>query len=49
MLAPFYFKLAESIANFIELNTDEFGNVKPLEFDDSEDEGAELSDEAEES
>ena len=30
MLAPFYYKLGDSLATFIELNTDEFGNVKPL-------------------
>ena len=36
LLAPFYFKLADYIATFVELNTDEFGNVKPLNFEDSE-------------
>jgi len=37
-LAPFYYKLGDAIATFVELNTDEFGNVKPLDFEDSEDE-----------
>lgn len=30
LLAPFYFKIGDFLATFIELNTDEFGNVKPL-------------------
>ena len=30
LLSPFYFKLGDYLATFIELNTDEFGNVKPL-------------------
>lgn len=30
LLAPFYYKLGDYLASFIELNTDEFGNVKPL-------------------
>jgi hypothetical protein len=39
LLAPFYFKLGDSIATFIECNTDEFGNVKPLDVSaDSSDE-----------
>jgi hypothetical protein len=38
LLAPFYFKLGDSIATFIECNTDEFGNVKPLDISDSSDE-----------
>lgn len=45
LLAPFYFKLGDSIATFIELNTDEFGNVKPL--DDSESSAEESQDEEE--
>lgn len=57
MLAPFYFKLGDYLATFIELNTDEFGNVKPLpdEAFDSEnedeadgEEGAESEDPREE-
>jgi len=38
LLAPFYFKLGDSIATFIECNTDEFGNVKPLDISDSSEE-----------
>ena len=38
LLAPFYFKLGDSIATFVECNTDEFGNVKPLDVSDSSDE-----------
>jgi len=30
ILAPFYYKFGDSITTFIELNTDEFGNVKTL-------------------
>lgn len=37
-MAPFYFKLGDALVTFIELNTDEFGNVKALDLDDSEDE-----------
>jgi hypothetical protein len=33
LLAPFYYKLGDCLATFIELNTDEFGNVKPLPSD----------------
>lgn len=42
LLAPFYFRLGDYLATFIELNTDEFGNVKPLpdECDSEEDESA---------
>ena len=54
LLAPFYFKLGDSIATFIECNTDEFGNVKPLDVSDSSDddqasEGEEEGDPIEES
>ena len=38
ILAPFYYKLGDSLSMFIESNTDEFGNVQPLEISDSEDE-----------
>ena len=39
VLAPFYFRCGDYMATYIELNTDEFGNVKPLPADlDSEDE-----------
>ena len=31
MLAPFYFKVGDSLANYIELNTNEVGALKPLE------------------
>jgi hypothetical protein len=30
ILAPFYYKAGDYLATFIELNSDEFGNVKPL-------------------
>jgi len=30
ILAPFYYKVGDFLATFIELNTDEFGNIKPL-------------------
>jgi hypothetical protein len=30
VLAPFYYKVGDLLAVFIELNTDEFGNVKPM-------------------
>jgi hypothetical protein len=54
LLAPFYYKLGDSIATFIECNTDEFGNVKPLDVSDSSDddqasEGEEEGDPLEES
>lgn len=54
LLAPFYYKLGDSIATFIECNTDEFGNVKPLDVSDSSDdeqasEGEEEADPLEES
>ena len=39
LLAPFYFRCGDYLATFIELNTDEFGNVKQLPSDlDSEEE-----------
>jgi hypothetical protein len=38
MLAPFYFKVGDSLANYIELNTNEMGALKPLEIpEDPED------------
>ncbi len=46
ILAPFYYKFGDSITTFIELNTDEFGNVKTLQQDDSSEE--EEEDESEE-
>ena len=48
LLAPFYYKLGDSIATFIECNTDEFGNVKPLDVSDSSEDEGEESDDAEE-
>jgi len=53
MLAPFYFKLGDYLATFIELNTDEFGNVKPLpdeafDSENEDEEGAESEDPREE-
>ena len=35
-MAPFYFKLGESLANYIMLNTDELGNLKAPEVEDSD-------------
>ena len=51
MLAPFYFKLGDYLATFIENNTDEFGNVQklPSDIESSDDEEAEESDPNEES
>lgn len=54
ILAPFYYKFGDSITTFIELNTDEFGNVKTLQQDDSSEEEeseeeAEIDDPREES
>ena len=45
LLAPFYYKLGDSIATFIECNTDEFGNVKPLDVSDSSEDEADVSEE----
>ena len=37
LMAPFYFKLGDFLLNYIMLNTDELGNVKPMtEYEDSE-------------
>lgn len=47
ILAPFYYKFGDSITTFIELNTDEFGNVKTLQQDDSSEEEEESEEEAE--
>jgi len=48
ILAPFYYKVGDFLATFIELNTDEFGNIKPLPADcldsDSEGEGEDEED-----
>ena len=44
ILAPFYFKLGDSVSNFVELNTDEFGNIKALDFSDSEQDESEEED-----
>lgn len=49
LLAPFYYKLGDYLATFIELNTDEFGNIKPLPSDCQDDEScAESEDEEQE-
>jgi hypothetical protein len=38
LLAPFYFKVGDGLATYIELNTNEVGALKPLEIpDDPED------------
>jgi hypothetical protein len=38
LLAPFYFRVGDSLATYIELNTNEVGALKPLEIpDDPED------------
>jgi hypothetical protein len=49
LLAPLHYKIGDFLATYVELNTDEFGNVKPLpdECQDSESE-AEEDDELEE-
>ena len=31
LLAPFYFKIGDSLANYVETNTNEMGALKPLE------------------
>ena len=31
LLAPFYYKLADSLVTYIEFNMDEMNNLKPLE------------------
>ena len=52
LMAPFYFKLGDFLLNYIMLNTDELGQVKPmqeLEDSDEEDEAeVEQADEQEE-
>lgn len=30
LLAPIHYKIGDYLATFVELNTDEFGNIKPL-------------------
>ena len=37
LLAPFYFKVGDSLANYIELNTNEVGALKPLELPEDPD------------
>ena len=37
MLAPFYYKVGDSLANYIELNTNEVGALKPLEMPEDPD------------
>ena len=37
ILAPFYYKLGDTLSMYIEVNTDEFGNIQALEMSDSED------------
>lgn len=41
LLAPFYFKLGDFLLTYIMLNTDEMGQIKPMTFPDSDDEGEE--------
>lgn len=31
LLAPFYYKIGDYLATYVLINTDEFGNVRPLE------------------
>jgi hypothetical protein len=31
LLAPFYFRIGDSLATYVELNTNEMGALKPLE------------------
>jgi hypothetical protein len=37
-LAPFYYKLADMLTAHIEINSDELGNIKPLDCDSDESE-----------
>lgn len=43
LTVPFLYKLGDTLASYIESNTDEFNNLRPFEFDDdsSEEEEAE--------
>ena len=38
LLAPFYFFLGNMITTYIEYNTDEMGNLKPVQIEESEEE-----------
>jgi hypothetical protein len=35
---PFLYKLGDTLASYIETNTDEFNNLRPFEFEDSSEE-----------
>ena len=37
-LAPFYYKLADMLTAHIEINSDELGNIKPMDGDSDESE-----------
>ena len=43
--APFLFKLGDTLASYIEANTDELNNLKPFEYEDSSEGEAESEDE----
>ena len=38
LTVPFLYKLGDTLASYIESNTDEFNNLRPFEFEDSSDE-----------
>jgi len=47
LTAPFLYKLGDTLASYIETNTDELNNMKPFEYEDSSDEENESEDEVE--
>ena len=47
LTAPFLSKLGDTLASYIETNTDELNNMKPFEYEDSSDEEAQSEDEVE--
>ena len=38
LTVPFLYKLGDTLASYIESNTDEFNNLRPFEFEDSSEE-----------
>jgi len=47
LTAPFLYKLGDTLASYIETNTDELNNMKPFEYEDSSDEESQFEDEVE--
>ena len=41
LTAPFLYKLGDTLASYIETNTDELNNMKPFEYEDSSEDEAE--------